>query len=259
MISIDLTDKQAIVTGAGKGIGRQVAITLAEAGADIIVADIDKTISNKTVQTIKKIGRKAEFKYCDISKLSDVQDLVNYPSKLDIFVNVAGIVLTTGLLDSSIDDIKRLFDVNIIGTSNAYRCALERMIPQKYGKIVTMSSSAGREGGPIHAFYRASKAAVINLNQSAAMTAAPHNINVNTICPGIIYTDMWKDILEGFVEETGNPDKKQLWDDYVKKSIPMGKAQTVEDIANGVLFLCSSLADSITAQAINICGGMCQN
>ena len=131
------------------------------------------------------------------------------------------------------------------------------MIDQKHGKIVSMSSSAGREGGPIHAHYRASKAAVISLNQSAAMTGAPYGINVNTVCPGIVYTEMWSEILDGFERDTGIHDREKLWNDYVIKSIPMGKPQTPQDVANGILFLCSNLADSITGQALNICGGMC--
>ncbi|MEM5768632.1 MAG: SDR family oxidoreductase, partial [Bacillota bacterium] len=146
-----------------------------------------------------------------------------------------------------------------LGCSNVYRAALERMIPQRAGKIVTMSSSAGRAGGPVHAHYRMSKAAIISLNQSAAFTAAPYGINVNTICPGIIRTEMWEDILDAFAEDTGGADREAQWRSYVENSIPMGRPQECEDIANGVLFLCSDMAKNITGQALNICGGMCMN
>ena len=257
MISIDLHNKQAVVTGSGRGIGREVALTLARAGANVIVSDIDSKLGNETVELITKEGVASQFIHCDVANSEQVKELVYSPEKLDIFVNIAGIALTTGLLDSTVEEIKRLLDVNVLGTSNTYKWALTRMIDQKHGKIVSMSSSAGREGGPIHAHYRASKAAVISLNQSAAMTGAPYGINVNTVCPGIVYTEMWSEILDGFERDTGIHDREELWNDYVIKSIPMGKPQTPQDVANGILFLCSNLADSITGQALNICGGMC--
>jgi NAD(P)-dependent dehydrogenase (short-subunit alcohol dehydrogenase family) len=259
MISIDLSGKTAIVTGAARGIGKATALTLARAGAYVIVADVNRETGSKTVKEIQNLGFKSNFTYCDVTDLENMQRVVNEPDKLDIFVNIAGIMLTEGLMDAPPEKIERLFRVNVLGASNAYRAALERMIPQKSGKIVTMSSSAGRAGGPVHAHYRMSKAAIISLNQSAAHTAAPHGINVNTICPGIIRTEMWEDILDAFAKETGTTDREAQWKSYVDNSIPMGRAQTCEDIANGVLFLCSDLARNITGQALNICGGMCMN
>lgn len=259
MVNIDLSGKTAIVTGAARGIGKETALTLARAGADVIVADINRENSNETVKEIQGLGVKSKFVYCDVSDLESMQRTVNEPERLDIFVNIAGIMLTEGLMDAPEEKIVRLFEVNVLGCSNAYRAALERMIPQKSGKIVTMSSSAGRAGGPVHAHYRMSKAAIISLNQSAAHTAAPYGINVNTICPGIIRTEMWEDILDAFEKDTGNKDREAQWKMYVSSSIPMGRAQTCEDIANGVLFLCSDLAKNITGQALNICGGMCMN
>lgn len=259
MVVINLEGKTAVVTGAGRGIGKEVALTLARAGADVVVSDVDETAGCLVVKEIQALGRESEYFRCDVSKLKDVQALVAHPKQLDIFVNIAGIMLTNGLMDAPEEKIECLLRINVLGTSNAYRAALERMIPQKNGKIVTMSSSAGRAGGPVHAHYRMSKAAVISLNQSAACTAAPYGINVNTVCPGIIRTEMWEEILDGFARDTGDPDREKHWEAYVKKSIPMGRAQTCEDIANAILFLCSDLAASITGQALNICGGMCLN
>lgn len=259
MISIDLSGKTAIVTGAARGIGKTTALTLAKAGADVFIADINQEVGNETVKEIRNLGLKSKFVYCDVADLENMQSVIKEPEKLDIFVNIAGVMLTEGLMDAPVEKIDKLYKVNVLGCSNAYRAALERMIPQKSGKIVTMSSSAGRAGGPVHAHYRMSKAAIISLNQSAACTAALYGINVNTICPGIIRTEMWEDILDAFVKDTGNEDREAQWKSYVENSIPMGRAQTCQDIANGVLFLCSDMAKSITGQALNICGGMCMN
>lgn len=259
MISIDLSGKTAIVTGAARGIGRETALTLAKAGAYVIVADINRELGNEAASEIQSLGLKSTFSYCDVTDLQNVQRVANDPEQLDIFVHIAGIMLTEGLMDAPVEKIENLFRVNVLGCSNAYRAALERMIPQRFGKVVTMSSSAGRAGGPVHAYYRMSKAAIISLNQSAAYTAAPYGINVNTICPGIIRTEMWEEILDAFAKNTDSEKREAQWRSYVEKSIPMGRPQTCEDIANGVLFLCSDLAANITGQALNICGGMCMN
>lgn len=248
--------KLALVTGGGRGLGSTIALALAQAGADVFIVDILENEARLACEKIRAMGRSAEYMTLDVSDSAQVERLANAIPKLDIMVHSAGIVLNSPLIDAAQADIKRLFDVNILGSNNIVQMTLKKMIPRKSGKIVLISSVGGKIPSADQAHYRMSKAAVIMLAQSAAHTAAPHNINVNAVCPGIIRTPMWEKILDERSAQSGKP-REEIWDGFIKGLVPLGRAQSEQDIANAVAFLCSDLAQNITGQALNVCGGRC--
>lgn len=258
-IQIDLTGKTAAITGGGRGIGKAVALTLAKAGANVWIGSRKEEQSKETVKEIQNLGFEAGYSVMDVSKFEDMQRFLDDAEKfgkgkLDILVNNAGIVDTSSFLDITIDKIKNLMDINVIGVSNALQTGIQKMIPNKYGKIVIIGSIAGQEGLEILPHYCASKAAAISLVQSAAKVAAPYHLNVNAIAPGIIRTAMWEEILDGLAPE--GADRDETFDSYIQSMIPLKKPQTEQDIANAALFLCSNLSDEMTGQTINVDGGV---
>ncbi len=253
-MDIRFDGKTAVITGGGQGLGKCVALSFAKAGANIVIGDINEKTAQETCKEIEELGVKAMYCLCDVSDPSQVDELMNMPKQLDIMVNVAGIVISNGIDTAPQDKIERLFDVNILGTSNTIRADIERMKPQKSGKILLFSSIAARTHGPSTAHYAASKAAVISMTHSAAHVCGPYNINVNAISPGIIRTAMWEYLLDQMVEKMGG-DREQHWQNYIKATIPMGRAQEPQDIADAALFLCSDHAKNITGQTLSVCGG----
>ncbi len=205
------------------------------------------------------MGYKGKSVKCDVSSYSDVDAVMEKAEKetgrLDIVINNAGIVTLGSFLETTQEEIKKLIDVNLMGTSNGLQAAIKRMQKYNHGKIVSISSFAGRhamkEG---FAYYGMTKSAVIYLTQAAAYTGADYNINVNSICPGIIRTPMWEKILDSYVE--AGQDRETAWKQNLKHFIPLERGdQKSEDIAYAVLFLCSEYANHITGQALNVDGG----
>ena len=257
-IEISLKGKTAAVTGGGRGIGKAIAMTLAQAGAKVWIGNRTEEQSVKTVNEMKELGYEAGYTNMDVASYDDMKRFLDDAEKfgdgkLDIVVNAAGIVDTDSFLDLKVDQFKKLLDVNVIGVSNAAQVAIEKMKPHNEGRIVIVASIAGREGLEILPHYCSTKAAAISLTQSAAKVAAHHHINVNAVAPGIIRTKMWEEILDGLVPE--GADRDEAFDGFIDNMIPLKKAQTEEDIADTVLFLCSDLASEITGQTINIDGG----
>jgi NAD(P)-dependent dehydrogenase (short-subunit alcohol dehydrogenase family) len=205
---------------------------------------------------------KAGYSVIDVSKAEDMQRFLDDAEKfgngkIDIMVNNAGVLETAPFLDTTVDEIKTLFDVNIIGVNNALQCAIKKMIPNKSGKIVITTSFAGQRGLDTWGHYCASKAAAISLMQSGAAVAAPYHINVNSVAPGIIRTDMWESKLDGWAPEGPGKDKAkdEAFANSIKTFIPLNRPQTEQDIVDTVLFLCSDLSKEITGQTINVDGG----
>ncbi|MHB1315129.1 MAG: SDR family NAD(P)-dependent oxidoreductase [Christensenellales bacterium] len=255
-MEIRFDGQTALVTGGSRGLGKSIAMTLAASGADIVLCDMLEKESQQTCKEIKALGRKADYFIADVADYEQVEKMVHAIPALHIMVHAAGIVLNSLLLDATQAEIKRIFDVNILGSSNMVQSVLKKMIPQKSGKIVLIASVAGKIANITMPHYRMTKAAVISLAMTAAFTAAPHNITVNAICPGIIKTPMWDKILDDRSAQLNKP-REEIWENIVKDLIPLGHAQSEQDIANAAAFLCSNLADNITGQAINVCGGQC--
>ncbi len=259
-MKIDFTGKNAIVTGAGSGIGKSIALQFAENGANVWICDIVEPNGEATLEEMKKFRHSYGFSKVDVAKKEDLSSMFEAANEkfgsIDIVVNAAGVFMPKHFLDSTPEDIKEHLDINLMGVIYACQLALDTMIEQGGGgKIVNISSVGGRHGELDFPFYALGKAAILNLTQSVAYNGAPHRINVNAVCPGIIRTPMWHNILDAIAGGSEDVDHEKLFDDILKSRTPLGKAQTGEDIAYTVLFLCSPYTDEVTGQAWNVCGG----
>jgi len=269
-----LNGKVAIVTGSGHGIGKAVALRLAHEGADIIVADIDITSTEQTVQEILAVGRKAVAHSIDLANISQIRSMVgrvvNEFGRIDILVNVAGVALTKPFLDFTEDEWDRVLDVNLKGTVFCIQAVAAQMIEQvpeevrkagqankSYGKIVNFSSISGRRGRELQVAYAASKAAIISVTQSAALAFREVNINVNAVAPSVVPTPMWEQIDKDYSRILGM-ETGQSMKEFIER-IPLKRAGSPEDIAAAVAFLCSSDSDYITGQTLNVDGGFEMN
>lgn len=257
MANIKIDGKVAIVTGAASGLGKATAICFAEAGADVVVADINLKGAQKISNQIKEMGRKSFAFKIDTRDLDTFNNLVKETTeklgKLDFLLNYAGIGIMKPLVEMSKDEIDRLVDINLKGTIFGCRAALEYMIPRKSGKIVNLSSIGAKICTPGTNVYASTKNGVIALTAALAREVAEYNINVNAILPGIVRTEMWEKQLVAFAGDDKDAQDK-IFKEYCKM-IPLNRPQESVDIANMALFLCSNLADNITAQSIAVDGG----
>lgn len=259
MIAFDLTGKVAVVTGAGGGIGGDIAKKLAEAGAAVAASDLKKENVDKVVEEITKSGGKVKSYQLDISNEAAVyahfDEVARDFGTIDILVAAAGIAGEgPNFYETPTEVARKIYEVNLFGTGYCIKAALKYMIPKKYGKIVTISSIAGRIGEPGVANYSITKAAIIAMTQSVARAHAKDNINVNAICPGYLYTPMWQKGVEKFSRVLGKT-PEETWKMLALDNIAMGRAQEPEDISYATLFLVSDFARNITGQALNVCGG----
>jgi NAD(P)-dependent dehydrogenase (short-subunit alcohol dehydrogenase family) len=261
IMTIDLSGQTAVVFGASRGIGEAVAKMLAEAGARVYVSSRSEKNCIKVMEEIVDAGYESVAISCDVSDIKQVDAVLaraeEETGRLDIVINNAGIDCVTPFLECSQEEMMRVVMTNEIGVNNGLQCAVNRMKKYGHGKVVSTSSFAGRRDLP-HGLgfghYGMCKAAVNYITQSAAFGGADYNINVNAVAPGIVLTKMWEDILDTAEKEGHNRD--EAWKDYLKTYIPLARgAQTSEDIAYTMLFLCSKYADQITGQIIYVDGG----
>jgi meso-butanediol dehydrogenase/(S,S)-butanediol dehydrogenase/diacetyl reductase len=254
------------VTGAGQGIGRALARAFARQGARVVVSDIDAASCASAASEQQALGVPADVTNAEHCAAL-VERAVAVHGRLDVMVCNAGIMQLKPLLELDGKDWDRMLGVNVKGSFLTLQAAARQMLVQPplaegrpRGKILLMASIAGRSGaGPIAAViphYRASKAAVISLTQSAAVAFAPQ-ITVNAICPGLVETDMWQRMDRDWSALQGVP-RGQAWQQRVA-AVPMGRAQTPEDVADLAMFLASPAADYMTGQSINIDGGLMMN
>jgi len=265
-----LDGKIAIVTGAGQGIGKAVALRLAEEAADVVVADINTQTAEQTAEEIRVLSSRALSYSIDVANVTEVQAMVDNAvaefGRIDILINAAGVAQTGLFLDLTEQQWDRVVDVNLKGTTFCIQAVGRQMIRQvpeevraagradrSYGKIVNFSSISGRRGRATQVSYAASKAAVISVTQSAALAFAPYNINVNAVCPGVIPTPMWEQIDQDRGRITGLAPGESI-KSFIEQ-IPLKKAGSVEDVAGVVAFLCSADSDYITGQTLNVDGG----
>ena len=266
---MDVTGRKAIVTGGGRGIGRAIALELARNGADVAIGDLNLQDAVKVAEEIQASNQISTGYFLDVTDDDSVgrmvTDMVNMFDRIDILVNNAGVIAAPGWEDreeSTEDDWNLIYEVNVKGMARMTKCVAEVMKKQLYGKIVNISSIAGRIGTLTHIPYGASKAAVINLTQSMALELAPFDINVNAICPGLLWTPMWRRIAErwsGIPDLSDGLSPREIFDRSVKERIPLGREQTPEDIGYVSTFLASDFARNITGQTINVSGGSHMN
>ena len=248
MSNYDLKDKVALVTGASRGIGRQIAIHLAQCGAKVIVNYCgSKEAADEVVDTIKAGGGIAESIQCDVSDFVQTQNMTEKITekygKVDILVNNAGVTRDNLMIKMSEDDFDLVVTTNLKGAFNTIRHLYRNFIKLKAGKIINISSVSGVMGNAGQANYSASKAGVIGLTKSLARELASRNICVNAIAPGFVETDMTNRLPQSTRESARN-------------MIPLKKFGKPEDIAEMVAFLASEKADYITGQVICVDGGM---
>jgi NAD(P)-dependent dehydrogenase (short-subunit alcohol dehydrogenase family) len=252
-----LKDQSAIVTGAAGGIGRAIALDLAREGAVVMAVDIKQGELNKTLKVSRDEGFRMEGLEVNLSDAKQtaamVQKSVEQFGKLDIIVNAAGIVNTTPLVDLREEDWDQVMAVNLRAVFVACKYAGREMVKRKAGRIINISSTAGKMGAPGQGAYCASKSGVILLTQVLAIELGPYGITANAICPGNTETDMMRAVLTVRAQTRGLT-FEELTKGIIEK-IPLGRFGRPEDIAQIVRFLASPAAAYITGQAINVCGG----
>ncbi|MBR1579629.1 MAG: SDR family oxidoreductase [Selenomonadaceae bacterium] len=249
---LDFNGQVAIVTGSGsqRGIGRCIARTFAKQGAQVIVADINEAGINETVEIIKGEGGKADGFKLDVTNEESVkafvQNVVDKYGRIDVLVNNAGISQKITVDAMTLEDMKRIFNVNMFGLFLITQACARVMRKQKYGRIVSLSSVSAKRGGGVFggAHYSASKAAILGFSKNLAREVAEDGITVNCVCPGAINTDIRK-AMEGSEE-----DDKRLAQD-----IPMKRIGLREEVADTIVFLASKEAGYITGEDIDINGG----
>jgi D-sorbitol dehydrogenase (acceptor) len=252
-----LQDKVAIITGSASGIGEAVVRRYLEEGARCVLVDL-KPQSDLARSYADLPAERILAVQADITERHDIQRIVDtgveHFGRIDILFNNAAVFDMGPLLDESWDSFDRMFAVNTKGMFFLMQAAARQMVKQGGGgKIVNMSSQAGRRGEALVAHYCASKAAVISYTQSAALALAPHRINVNGIAPGVVDTPMWAQVDGLFAKYENRPlgEKKRL----VGEAVPLGRMGLPDDLTGAALFLASSDADYITAQTLNVDGG----
>lgn len=240
--------KAAIITGGGRGIGRAIALVLAEAGVNVTVAvSRDLDAAESVASEVRDRGSRAMAIRCDVSQWCQVESLVDATlrefGQLDFMINNAGITRDTLLLRMDDDAWDAVMEVNLKGVFHGTRAALKPMLKQRYGRIVNMTSVIGISGNAGQANYAAAKAGIIGFTRAAAKEVASRGITVNAIAPGYIETHMTASLSAELREQ-------------VLKRIPLGRLGTPEDVAGVVAFLCSDASAYMTAQVIVVDGGM---
>lgn len=256
---MSIKGKVALITGAGQGIGRAIALRLANDGADIAIVDIKDEKTKAVAEEVRALGRKATTFKADVSKRDDVYAAIDHTEKelggFDIIVNNAGIANIQALADVTPEEVDKIFKINVEGVLWGIQAAAQKFRERgQKGKIISASSIAGHEGFPLLGVYSATKFAVRALTQAAAKEFASDGITVNAYCPGIVGTDMWVEIDRRMAEITG----AKIGESYDKfvGGIALGRAQTPEDVAAFVSFLAGPDSDYMTGQAPLIDGGL---
>jgi NAD(P)-dependent dehydrogenase (short-subunit alcohol dehydrogenase family) len=260
-----LEGKVAIVTGAGSGIGRGIALAFAREGARVMVNDEHGEEAKAVAEEIKAQGKEALAVEADVSRNDQVEEIVSRTlevfGRIDVLVNNAGVGgehVGPPLSDLTEEDWDRTYEVNLKAHFLTCKAIIPHMIEQKSGKIINISSIAGKTGSPIIPHYSATKAGVVSFTQALARELAPNRINVNAICPGLIWTPLWEKLAESTGEKyelMKGMEPRAIFDAAVQQLIPMQTEQTPEDIAMTAVFLASKDSDQITGQAINVDGG----
>ena len=245
----NLKNKTAVVSGAGKGLGRACAIALAEAGANLVIISRTKKDLDEVSRKVKKLRVKCKSYVCDITKYNEIKEIINKQTKIDILINNAGNNIPEHFTKVKTKNMEYLVKINTVATFNlAQLCAL-KMIKSKNrkktgGAIVNMSSQMGHVGGPIRSVYNMNKWGLEGLTKGMSLDLAKYNIRVNTVCPTFVVTPMTKKFLKNkkFKRETLN-------------NIPLGRFAELSEISSAVVFLASDAASMITGTSLLVDGG----
>ncbi|HKB25082.1 MAG TPA: SDR family NAD(P)-dependent oxidoreductase [Methylomirabilota bacterium] len=255
---MELQGQVAIVTGAGRGIGRATALELARLGADVVVAELDKAGAERTAAEVKSLGRRALALPTDVTRRADLQTMADRTlaelGRIDVLVNNAGIYRAAAPLDVTEEHWDAIMSINARAVFFACQAVLPAMVKQKRGAIVSLASMAGKIGNRNNLPYNASKAAVISITKSLALAHAKDGIRVNCVCPGFVETDMWalvareQGALMGMTPEEFTRQRAA--------QVPLGRMERPEDVAGVIAFLAGSRAGYMTGQALSVDGGL---
>jgi 3-oxoacyl-[acyl-carrier protein] reductase len=245
---LDLTGKTALVTGGARGLGKAICLNLARQGADIAFVDIGRPeVAEATVAEIEALGRRGLAIAADVTDpdacIAAVAKVVETYGKVDILVNNAGITRDDLIMRMSIENWKKVMEINLYGAFYMTKAVIRPMLKAKAGRIVNMASVSGQAGQAGQANYSSSKAGLIALTKVTAREVGSRGITCNAVAPGVVMTDLTKDMNTEIL-------------DYFIKMTPLGRFATPEDIAAAVTFLVSDEANSITGQVLAVDGGM---
>lgn len=259
-----LAEKVAMITGGGAGIGRAIVLAMAREGADVLVADIHPEAAEGVAHEARGHGRRAAVSSVDVSRESQVREAVaegiRQFGRIDILVNNAGVTPGLGLPFTRQEeaDWDTVFNINMKSVFFTCKAIAPHFMERRAGKIINIASIAGPLSSQTMPSYSVSKMGVITFTKIVAKELAAYHVNVNAICPGLLYTDMWKGI--GEVIRATNPayaefTPRQMFERRVQEWIPMKREQTPEDIGHAAVFLASEEARNITGQALMVDGG----
>jgi len=242
-----LENRIAIVTGAGQGIGRAIALGMACEGAALVIADLDEANAGAVKREIERVGGIASALYTDISNEGSVRGMIDHTlnehGRVDILVNNAGIFPTSSVEEMAEEEWDRVIGTNLIGTFLCSRAVVPHLLTQRSGRIISLTSGRAFQGARHGAHYAASKAGIIAFSKSLALELAPYGITVNVICPGITDT----------AQPRGHQTEEQIY--AQGQRIPLGRIGQPEDLVGPAIFLASDAAGFITGQTILVNGG----
>jgi NAD(P)-dependent dehydrogenase (short-subunit alcohol dehydrogenase family) len=252
-----LTGRRAVVTGAGRGIGRSIALALASAGANMAVTARNTGELEQLVTEIQAMGRQSLAVSCDVTDPEQVQHmattLIEGLGGVDILVNNAGNAGSHKFLNHSDELWHRMLAVNLTSVYYVTKAFVPKLIDQRWGRIINIASIASRVGGRYIAAYTAAKHGVLGLTRALAVELLPYNITVNAICPGYVNTPMTDGNVSNIAARTGMSEEQAR--EALEKTSPQGRLMEPEEIAAAAVFLAQDIAKGITGQAINIDGG----
>lgn len=254
-----LSNRIAVVTGAGQGIGKACALQISNAGATVIAVDINEENLNATVNLLNNNGGSAHAIKADLGNVSEIDCLINEIiqkfGKIDILVNNAGVTRRAEFMDLTEQDWDAIFRVNAKGAFFCLQRVAKEMISNGGGRIINIASIAGKGyAGTSNAIYASSKGAVISLTKTAAQQLGPFNINVNSVCPGIVRTTLYQKMVEVMAKDENM--SVEAVEARAVSEIPLRRANEPEDIAEMVVFLASPGSRNITGQSFNVDGGL---
>jgi NAD(P)-dependent dehydrogenase (short-subunit alcohol dehydrogenase family) len=255
---VDLEGQVAIVTGAGRGIGRATALELAGMGADVVAAELDRATAERTAGEVRALGRRALALPTDVTKRADLVAMVERAraelGRIDALVNNAGIYRAAPTLDVTEEHWDAVVTINARAVFFASQTVLPVMIAARRGVIVNVASMAGKIGSANNLPYNASKAAVISMTKSLALAHAADGIRVNCVCPGFVDTEMWAGVARDLGARRGISAEE-----FTRRSVanvPLGRLERPEDVAGVIGFLVSSKGAYMTGQALSVDGGL---